>query len=57
MMIYCGNNPIILPGCPIPNNNDNGNEDITWKDIIISLIIIAVVSFIIYKLLEYGLYH
>ena len=55
MMIYCGNNPIILPGCPTPNNN--GNEDITWKDIIISLIIIAVVSIIIYKLLEYGLYH
>jgi hypothetical protein len=55
-MIYCGNNPIILPGCPTPNNGNN-NEDITWKDIIISLIIIAVVSIIIYKLLEYGLYH
>jgi len=56
-MIYCGNTPIILPGCPAPNNDNNDNEDITWKDIIISLIIIAVVSFIIYKLLEYGLYH
>ena len=57
MLIYCGNTPIILPGCPTPNNGNNDNEDITWKDIIISLIIIAVVSFIIYKLLEYGLYH
>ena len=56
-MIYCGNTPIIFPGCPTPNNGNNDNEDITWKDIIISLIIIAVVSFIIYKLLEYGLYH
>lgn len=55
-MIYCGNTPIILPGCPTPNNGNN-NEDITWKDINISLIIIAFVSFIIYKLLEYGLYH
>ncbi len=57
MMIYCGNTPIILPGCPTPNNGNNDNEDITWKDIIISIIIIAVISFIIYKLLEYGLYH
>jgi hypothetical protein len=55
MLIYCGNTPIILPGCPTPNNDDNGNEDITWKDIIISLIIIAVVCFILYKLIEYGL--
>ena len=57
MKIYCGDNPIILSGCPTPNNGNNDNEDITWKDIIISIIIIAVVSFIIYKLLEYVLYY
>lgn len=57
MLIYCGNTPIILPGCPTPNNGDNDNKDITWKDIIISIIIITVVTFILYKLLEYGLHH
>jgi hypothetical protein len=46
MLIYSGNTPIILPSCPTPNNDNKDN-----KDIIISLIIIAVVSFIIIKLI------
>ena len=53
MLIYCGNTPIIIPGCPTPNNGNNDNGDITWKGIIISLIILGIVCFIIYKLLEY----
>ena len=47
-MPYDPNFPMIF----IPDDN----EDITWKDIIISLIIIAVVCFILFKLIEYGLH-
>ena len=56
MLIYSGNTPIMLPICPSPNNDNNDKEDITWKGIIGALIIIGIISFIIYKLLEYGLY-
>jgi len=48
MLIYSGNTPIMLPVLPSPN--DNG--DVTWKNILVSLVVIAAVAFVFYKLLE-----
>ena len=56
MLILIGHTPIMLPICPSPNNDNDNKEDITWKGIIAAFIIIGIISFIIYKLLEYGLY-
>ena len=48
MLIYSGNTPIMLPILPSPK--DDG--DATWKNILVSLVVIAAVAFVFYKLVE-----
>ena len=46
MLIYCGNNPIILPNSsPSDNNGDYG-----WKTVVAAIIVWIIITYLIFKL-------
>lgn len=45
MLIYCGNNPIILPNSS-PSSDNNG--DYGWKTVVAAIIVWIIITYLIF---------